>query len=322
MSAQVRAPFSWTRRSVICGTQAQGRAGVDRHGGPSRGQQPTVGDRRRELPRRHRAHHAQAAPSRRSTRTNRLHRVSDRTGMARQRARERVQLHQQRHTERTHRLGITGKRPQPAPHRRGRPSHPDSDRPMPGTGRLHPQRGTDDIHTVGPPQQARHSQQHMRHRAADTASAARPQSPHTADMALSPVTPRSQNTPARTDHITSAKTPFDLRRIGTYHDHGCLQQHQGTALPSGQGNGEGRCAFLDVTRPSSHTNKGPPADSPCERHRPERRYTAAPSSYEMSLNNSSKTPRSRSRSWPRTSSGFLGGTCWMLWSRASATPER
>jgi hypothetical protein len=80
----------------------------------------------------------------------------------------------------------------------------------------------------------------MRYQTADTARTARTQHPDTADVALPPVTPRSQNTSARTDQITDAKTSFYLDRVDTCHDHGCLHQHQGTALPSGQGNGEGR----------------------------------------------------------------------------------
>ncbi len=58
--------------------------------------------------------------------------------------------------------------------------------------------------------------------------------------------------------------------------------HQGTALPSGLRIGEGRCAFSDVIRLSSHTNKGPPKGSPCDHHRgrcrhPPRRSSPSPS---------------------------------------------
>jgi len=62
----------------------------------------------------------------------------------------------------------------------------------------------------------------MCHQTADTARTARPQRPDTTDVALSTVTPRSQNTSARTDQITDAKASLDLRRVDTYHDHGCL----------------------------------------------------------------------------------------------------
>ena len=44
-------------------------------------------------------------------------------------------------------------------------------------------------------------------------------------------------TAARASQLTRPKTSFDLADVRTYHDHGCLQQHQGTALPSGQGAG-------------------------------------------------------------------------------------
>ncbi|HKH56771.1 MAG TPA: hypothetical protein VKA58_15080, partial [Propionibacteriaceae bacterium] len=46
----------------------------------------------------------------------------------------------------------------------------------------------------------------------------------------------------------------------------------------------GPLRFQNVISLSSHTNKGPPASSPCDHHRPERRYTATPSSRGMPLN--------------------------------------
>jgi hypothetical protein len=108
---------------------------------------------------------------------------------------------------------------------------------VPDTGGPHPQRGTDHIGTVGPAQQARHRQQHMRHQAAATTGAARTQHPDTPNVALAGIPPRNEITTARAHQLTSPQTSFDLENVRTYHDHGCLHQHQGTALPSGQATG-------------------------------------------------------------------------------------
>jgi hypothetical protein len=77
----------------------------------------------------------------------------------------------------------------------------------------------------------------MRHQATATACATWPQLTHSADSSLAAVPPRSETTPARASKLTSPKTSFDLADVRTYDDHGCLQQHQETALPSGQGAG-------------------------------------------------------------------------------------
>ena len=89
--------------------------------------------------------------------------------------------------------------------------------------------------------------------------------------------PTGQAAAARTAQLASPKTPFDLDNIATYHDHGCLQstKHR-PSRPARER--EGRCAFQNVIRLSSHTNKGPPAGSPCDHHRDQRRSTTAPSS--------------------------------------------
>ena len=194
-------------------------------------------DRGSQLPRRHRAEHAQTAAARRNTRTDRLNGIGEHAGMARQRTAERIELHEQRSEHRTHHLGVAHERAQPAAHRRCRPGQPRGNRPVPGTSGLHPQRGTDDLDRVGPAQQARHRQQHMRHQATATACATWPQLTHSADSSLAAVPPRSETTPARASKLTSPKTSFDLADVRTYDDHGCLQQHQETALPSGQGAG-------------------------------------------------------------------------------------
>jgi hypothetical protein len=82
----------------------------------------------------------------------------------------------------------------------------------------------------------------MRHQATATACSAWPQLTHPADYPLATVPPRNETTAARARQLTSPKTSFDLAGVGTYHDHGCLQQHQGTALHSRPRSGEGRCA--------------------------------------------------------------------------------
>jgi hypothetical protein len=46
----------------------------------------------------------------------------------------------------------------------------------------------------------------------------------------------------------------------------------------------GPLRFQYVISLSSHTNKEPPASSPCGHHRPERRYAATPSSHGMPFN--------------------------------------
>ena len=61
--------------------------------------------------------------------------------------------------------------------------------------------------------------------------------------------------------------------------------HQATAPPVRPRSGEGRCAFQNVIRLSSHTKKGPPEGSPCDHHRDQRRSTTATSSGVVSFNN-------------------------------------
>jgi hypothetical protein len=59
---------------------------------------------------------------------------------------------------------------------------------------------------------------------------------------------------------------------------------------------------------SSHTNKGPPASSPCDHHRPERRYTATPSSRGMPRNTGPSNPQAfRS---PSAGPGAVPGASW------------
>jgi hypothetical protein len=189
------------------------------------------------LPRRHRAEHTQPASGSHGARTDRLDGVGDSARMHRQRTGQRVELHQQPGEHRPDRLGVAGERAQPTPHRRDRPPQPTGDRAMPGTGGLRPQRRTDHIDPIGPPQQTRHRQQHMRHQAGTTPGTTRSKITNPADRPPPGMPPPSQTTAARTNKLTSTKTPFDLDRVAAYHDHGCLQQHQGTALPSGQGIG-------------------------------------------------------------------------------------
>ena len=94
---------------------------------------------------------------------------------------------------------------------------------MPDTSRLRPQRRTDHLDAVGPAQQARHRQQHMRHQAgASTGPGAgadrRPRGPTAAGHA-----PTGDSPPPHGQHqLTGPQTPFDLDDIATYHDHGCL----------------------------------------------------------------------------------------------------
>ncbi len=201
----------------------------------------TIRDRGSGLQRRHRAQHAQASPRRRGARTDSLHRVGEPARMARQRTDERVEVHQQRGARRPHALGVTGEHAQPPPHRRVRPAKTLGDRSMPRAGRLQPQRGTDHVHPVSPSHQARHGQQHMRDLAPDAASAARPQHPDTAHHPPPSVPPRRQTATTRASQLTRAQPPFDLNRVGTYHDHGCLQcTKERPSRPAKEW--EGRCA--------------------------------------------------------------------------------
>ena len=114
-------------------------------------------------------------------------------------------------TERTTSALRVNARSQPRTVDAGRPSRV-GDRPMPGTGRLHPQRRTDHLDPVGPAQQARHRQQHMRHQAAAAPGATWPQLTDPADRPLPGMPPRSETTAARASQLTSPQTSFDLDR--------------------------------------------------------------------------------------------------------------
>ena len=130
------------------------------------------------------------------------------------------------------------------------------------------------------------------HASPDTPSTApgAPQHPDTAHLPLPGMAPRRE--PARTARarqLTCTQPPLDLDRVRTYHDHGCLHQHQATALPSGQGECGGPLRFQNVVRLSSHTNKEPPGGSPCDHRRARCRYTPARSSRTASFNR--RSPR-------------------------------
>ena len=135
----------------------------------------------------------------------------------------------------------------------------------------------DHLHPVGPAQQTRHRQQHMRHQAGPAPGTTRPKTTDAADHPPPGVPPRGQAAPARTEQLTSPKTPLDLNNIATYHDHGALQAPS-TGPPVRPREREGRCASQNVIRLSSHTSKGLPEGSPCDHHRGQRRPTTAPSS--------------------------------------------
>ena len=184
---------------------AQGSARVDRHPRQPGREQTTVGDRRSQLPRRHRADDAEAAPGRRSTPAEHLHRVREprSDGSATGRPADPARTSKAVNSDRTV-SALPRERAQPAAHRRHRPAQPRRDRPMPRTGRLHPQRRTDHLDAVGPAQQARHRQQHMRHPTAchsgpAAAEAPRPRGP----SALAGMTPRGKTTAARAQQLTS-----------------------------------------------------------------------------------------------------------------------
>ena len=148
-----------------------------------------------------------------------------------------VQLDQQPGAQRPHRLGVPGKGAQPAAHRRRRPSQPRRNRPMPLPPGLGPQRGTDHLDVVGAADQARDRQQHMRHPARHAPGPPRTQQADPTHPPRPRVTPPGKHAPAWAHQLTGAQPLFDLGRVAPYHDHGCLPQHQGTALPSGQGAG-------------------------------------------------------------------------------------
>jgi hypothetical protein len=128
----------------------------------------------------------------------------------------------------------------------------------------------------------------VRHRARAAAGAARAKHTDAADTSLAGVPPRREITAARTHQSTVAKSPFDLDRIATYHDHGCLHRtKERPSLPAKERGGPLR--FQNVISLSSHTNKRPPAGSPCDHHRRERRYPAPPSSCRTSFNTGNAT---------------------------------
>jgi hypothetical protein len=64
--------------------------------------------------------------------------------------------------------------------------------------------------------------------------------------------PRAQPATARATKLTRTQPPFDLNRVTTYHEHGCLHRHQGTALPPGQGVG-GAVALSRTCSPCRRT---------------------------------------------------------------------
>ena len=154
-----------------------------------------------------------------------------------QRRGEAVQLDQQPGAQRPHRLGVPGKGAQPAAHRRRRPSQPRRNRPMPRPRAL--ARNAAPITSTPSARRTRHETANStcvtRHA---THLARRGRSRPTPRTVRAPrVTPPGKHTPAWAHQLTGAQPPFDLGRVAPYHDHGCLPQHQGTALPSGQGAG-------------------------------------------------------------------------------------
>src|SRR5664279_3614923 len=155
---------------------------------------------------------------------------------------------------------------------------------MPGTGRLGPQRHADHIHTVSPPQQARHRQQHMRHQTRTAPGTTWAKITDTADRALPGMPPRAQATAARADQLAGQQTPFDLECIATYHDHGCPPTHQATAPSRPPKEWRGPLRLPERDQAVVAHKKGPPEGCPCDHHRDQRRSTTATSSGVVSFN--------------------------------------
>ena len=115
-------------------------------------------------------------------------------------------------------------RPQPAPHRRGRPAQPPRDHPVPGPGRLHLKSPADHLARIRPPRQAPRREQHMRPAAAPAPRPARAQHhirpvqhPH---PPLRRVPPPAQHALARrARQLPAAQLPFDCTPVTVYREH-------------------------------------------------------------------------------------------------------
>ena len=188
------------------------------------------GDTAPTTPSRRRAAAAHAA--------DRLDRVGEHARMDRQRAGQRVELHQQRREQPTAppRRCRRTRAASPAPSRPAGPAAPAIGRcPAPAAFA----RSAAPITSTPSARRSRH----------DTASSTcvTKQVPHRARRGRRPPTPRTDRCRAcphgaRPPPHGQASSPARRRRstssdIATYHDHGCLHQHQATALPSGQGMG-------------------------------------------------------------------------------------
>ena len=118
-----------------------------------------------------------------------------------------------------HRLQTGAHPPQPAADRRRRHAEQQPDPPMTTTGRPCQQPGPDHPGGVGPPQQHRDRQQHMRDQAARAPCSPRPQRPDPTDPTRSGPTPRSEHPVAtRAIELPTRQTGLDPNLICLYRD--------------------------------------------------------------------------------------------------------
>ena len=133
-----------------------------------------------------------------------------------------------RHEPVTHRLGPPTDHPQPTADRRSRDTQSLPDHSVPSPSRLGHYRRPDQIRQIGPAQQQRHRQQHMRHRTPAAPRPARPQrldQPH--HRSRTGETPRRQHPirARRTRQLTSSQPGLDANGIDLYRDHQCLPHY-------------------------------------------------------------------------------------------------